>query len=352
MPLKERSNCGSDQRETPCADNATQKMLVSKRSKESLVSVIMRHDEREKLTESNGDYIRETISRRIKDSPWRFTNMLSIPLDVHEVSDTGKIGTKLFSMGPNEVKNMPHSSLRGHENICAMYRDRLRSEGSYLLLAPHKLHSHLKDISLGSVTYDEFGDTDYINVHADLPSVRIYNELPMAIDVYYTPREKYRHENPVKVGKKGNLWGTLVAQVNGRNLVDYRGGGNASVYFNNNYDGLRLGDNFTFAYKPTKTSEPIRLCTVEVKDNVMKNMYVGKIAAQGIKIGGGPDDIYAYSVDYEVSTGFPFYPAPEGSYATYNSQTRKVIQPRNAIQSDPLMFGGNPYDPRTVQFNL
>ena len=270
----------------------------------------------------------------VMNTPWKFTNLLPTPIILYAAKSPEQAPGKLLgTLEGRKTKYISADGLEDRDILYTMYKN--PSNGKlYIMLQPYVLHGNQRDIKLGSIVYDEYGTTNFKNTYADLPSVKIYNMLPMTIDVQYAP---FTHPT---------AFGPVVAKVAPFDEVGYMGGGDNSVYYDNNANGLRIGDQLKFSYsvggRSSKGVPSVNYLTVTVKDNFMKNLYVGKIDAGGYR---GPDsDVFAYSAEKADTIGVTYYEPVGGvaggvsTYAVSDSKSKTIINPQALHVKIPFLY--------------
>jgi hypothetical protein len=243
------------------------------------------------------DIAKHTRQSYLDGQPWKFVNLLPIPVKIYITSD-GKLShlanippreTYMASTGPQKG-----SVLRADDVIHVIYTS---TDGKdYEILRPESLIDDSRIVNIGSIVYDE-KHNNYFNSHNDISGIRINNRLSMPIEIYY---------HNMKIG-----------ETMGDDGMDYNSGSKNSVYLDNNYKGFRLGDELKFVLKFNNKE----IGTVMLYDNYIKNIYVGVINQ---KFTPPSNDTFAYRIDSPSYTGITYFEPIGGSYTTHKTNPRAL----------------------------
>lgn len=177
------------------------------------------------------------------------------------------------------------------------------------LVLPYTVHGHIRDIRIGGVEYSEAaGSAQNSSLDSDVSGLLIHNMLRIPLDIYFRSRDSSVSDEF-----------TLVAQVGAYDGRGYHGGSGGIMFFDNDRDGLRIGDQIGFGFSLTGLSRKPAFW-VTIHDNHAHHLYVGKV------VGGyrGPhNDIYAHDIDRTVTSGYTWY-VPMGNGETYKTHPWRV----------------------------
>ena len=247
------------------------------------------------LNSTIGDDLRKNSTQSQENKVWTIINILPIKLHLYrEVAWTEEIIDLGIIQGRSKILFSP-AQFNDGDKLLVVYEQSNTSTSSNKeiipFFEPYTLRPFYKDIYLGAVEYRS--SDGHLQVQAsnwDLRGVNLHNKLLVPIDVYY----------------KGNL----VVQMYGNDGMTYLGGSAATVYFDNNREGLNFGDALTF--KLSLPNDNTELFTVTIDDIHCQEIYIGTISCNFV----GPNpDTFAYSVDRDVWTGITYY-KPIGGYRT------------------------------------
>ena len=259
----------------------------------------MENDSDSKLSGFNYDRIKETPDSVFRNHskfvqrnhPWTIQNLLPSRFNLYYQPQFSTKTEFLGKIESQEKKTFPPSKFTDGGKLIVMY-PWIRQNGlqeETLAMPPHVFQSQWKNIKIGDVVYRSWdGGRQYFTSYADFSGIMLHNELMFPLNVYY----------------KGNL----VGQLGARDGMTYLGGSGASLYFDNDRDGLNIGDKLTFGYSMPGNSS--LMFTVTLNDNHAYHVYVGKISV------GEPElmpDRYAYNVNTPTVTGYTYY-IPIGRY--------------------------------------
>ena len=251
------------------------------------------------------DFASRSFPGHGRDSvPVQFKNILPYPVTVSRWDPETGSSTLVFIVRPNSAQVLdqygPEDEFLFHLPIPraggpAAFSEESMGRFTMALLKTQRLSPFTSTVEIGSIQYDEYtADLTYHNISSDISGVRIFNHLPLQLQVYYG--------------------GRLVARVNPKvqgsisTRDGYLGGSSNSVYFDNSGgQGLFVGDELTFRLggKP--------YATVKLVDQFGKHIHVGLITDRYPQ--PPPPDMHTYALDTEPITGLTFYrpqhPGPE-----------------------------------------
>ncbi len=252
-----------------------------------------------RLSETMGDVMREKSARNQRYKDWTIINMLPTDLQMFykkKYTDDLKF---LTSLPARVKKSFKPDMFEDEDELYAFHAT--DGKPNLLFMPPYTMRDFLKDIKVGTVVYDSnWAQEKYQVSYSDIAGIRIHNMLRVPLDIYYN-----------RLDGTGPQPDQIVAQVRAYDGLSYLGGGGASIFFDNDRDGLNFMDEISFKYSlPGKKGK--YMITIALNDNQMNDVYVGMI-------NGGheppPIDTYAYSVDKPVWTGYTYY-VPIGGYRT------------------------------------
>nr|QBK85448.1 MAG: hypothetical protein LCMAC101_00350 [Marseillevirus LCMAC101] len=155
---------------------------------------------------------------------------------------------------------------------------------NYQAMQSYFLREFRKEINIGDVVY-EGTMTIYHSSESALPGIWIHNQLLFPLNIYYG--------------------GHLVSQIGAYDGMNYLGGSRASIWFDNQRQGLAFDAPITLAYSlPESEGTSEFLFSVFLYDAKMKNMIVGVINGNP---DGPPPGNAVYSIDEPVYTGITYY---------------------------------------------
>ena len=227
---------------------------------------------------------------------WKFNNKL--PSDFHLYVKPGytlmvnDVVNYLGKLPANGTLKFAPDTFKTGDLLIVVFKHLDQSDLSagyknYQAMQPYSLREFQKEVNIGDVVYDGGSVTpsSYLSSSSSLPGVWIHNELLFPLDIYYD--------------------GQLVSQIGAYDGMTYQGGSMASIWFDNQRQGLKFEAPITLAYSIPKTPGTSRLLfSVFLFDNKMRNMYVGVINGN---TDGPPPDTFAYSIDRPVHTGITYY---------------------------------------------
>jgi len=260
-----------------------------------------------KLQYQNGDVQRTLSSNYQTENPWVIVNMLSINVEIM-LSRMNEKPEYLLSLKPNEKKEL--NILQDEDQLIVCYRTKNNNLVPFLL--PYVVRSFWKKIVVGAVEYSSDGGKAEVQASFwDMRGVWIHNMTFAPLNIYY----------------KNNL----VAQVYAYNGTGYMGGGASMVYFDNDREGLNLGDELSFSFS-VNGMETKRMVVI-LDDTECLSIYVGKVLGSAInsrisvgRIGDtaekpeawGPEpDFGVFRINNPSYTGVTYYESGKEQYRTY-----------------------------------
>lgn len=260
--------------------------------------------DRFRLRATQDDILRQRSEDAQRNDPWILKSMLPNHLEVyHEPYLSGR-QFHLVTLKPYEQIQYPPDRFSTRDQLFVYIKG---EDGKLnLFLEPYTMWNIWKYVQIGTAGYRS---TDgHLQVQAsnwDLRGIMLHNKIRAPLDVYY----------------KGNL----VAQMYAYDGMTYLGGSAASVYFDNDREGLNFGDEISFRYSLPGEKGKF-LYKIIIDDTQTQDVHIGDITG-GVR---GPDaDNAVYRVDQPTYTGVPFY-RPIGRYnseETYSLQTLGALYP-------------------------
>ena len=252
-----------------------------------------------------GDELRHASVVAQTNVIWKFNNKL--PSDFHLYMKPGStlmVNDVVYGLGKlpaNGTLKFAADTFKTGDLLIVLFKhldqhDLAAGYKNYQAMQSYSLREFQKEINIGDVVYTGNSLTPSIGLSPfnPIPGIWIHNELLFPLNIYYG--------------------GNLVSQIGAYDGMTYMGGSRASIWFDNQRQGLGFEAPLTLAYSiPESEGGAELLFTVFLYDNKMRNIYIGVINGNP---DGPPPDTVAYSIDKPVHTGITFY-TPTG-----NSQTR------------------------------
>lgn len=248
-----------------------------------------------------GDELRRASIIAQTNINWKFINKL--PSDFHlyvKPGSTLMVNDVVYGLGKlpaSGTLKFAHDTFKTGDLLIVLFKhldqhDLAAGYKNYQAMQPYSLREFQKEINVGDVVYTDNSLTSSASISAFNPisGIWIHNELLFPLNIYYG--------------------GNLVSQVGAYDGMSYLGGSRASMWFDNQRQGLGFEAPLTLAYSlPESEGGTEILFTVFLYDNKMRNIHVGVINGNP---SGPPPDTVAYSIDEPVHTGITFY-TPTGN---------------------------------------
>ena len=234
--------------------------------------------------------------------------MLSVDVDVlmERVNQNSRFLTTLKS---GEQKGFSYDTLHDGDQIMVCYRTK---DGLVPFLLPYKVRNFWKKITIGAVEYSSDGGQAEVQASFwDMRGIWIHNMTFSPMNIYYKNR--------------------LSAQIFAYNGTGYMGGGASTIYFDNDREGLKLGDELSFSF--SVNGMETKKMVVILDDIECLSIYVGSVlggSTQSRTIVGrrgdsaitpeawGPEqDFGVFRVGRPSYTGVTYYESDKEQYKTY-----------------------------------
>jgi len=239
------------------------------------------------------DELRRDSAMAQKNIIWKFNNKL--PTDFHlyvkpgytlGVNDLVDYWGKLPANGT--VKFAPDAFKTGDLLIVVFKylnkNDLAKGYQNYQAMQAYSLLEYQKEINIGDVVTDDSSSITH-GTGNPIPGVWIHNQLLFPLNLYYG--------------------GHLVSQLGAYDGLNYLGGSEATIWFDNQRKGLAFDAPITISYSlPESAGISETPFSVFLYDVQIKNMFVGVI--NGNPAGPGPGGA-SYSIDEPVHTGITYY---------------------------------------------
>lgn len=241
-----------------------------------------------RLRGTQDDILRQRSAQAQRLNKWVLINMLPNHLVIYHQPYLQE-ANYLTDLQSRQTLEYPYDKFGDRDVLYVFVRD--ESGKLHLFLEPYVMWNIWRMIQIGTVGYRS---TDgHLQTQAsnwDMRGVMLHNKTRFPLDVYY----------------KGNL----VAQMYAYDGMTYLGGSAASVYFDNDRQGLNFGDELTFRYSLPGEGNSKFLYSITLDDTQAQDIHIGDITG-GIR---GPDpDNAVYRVNEPVFTGITYY-RPVGRY--------------------------------------
>lgn len=181
---------------------------------------------------------------------WEIRNGLPFEIYIYNIGSCSG-PTFITKIDPKQSELFGHGHFSEGDKIIACYR----SEFLRPLTVPYKISENYKKITIGASSY--FSGSGHSEVQAsnwDIRGVWLNNFLSIPLDIFY----------------KGNL----VARVFGYDGNTYLGGGSSSIYFDNDREGLNVGDTVDIYHSEYKGQ---KLFSLLINDEQFLNVDIGII---------------------------------------------------------------------------
>lgn len=207
-----------------------------------------------------GDFLRGISTITQENDNWIIKS--NLPTTIHLfLKRRNEEDMKKFSViPPLKAVSFPSSTFSDFDELHAYYIPGFSPKEFVMLMPPHTLRSFYKTITLGGVTYStEQGHNEFQRSGADLSGVWLENNLAIPLTVFYQ--------------------GLPVVHLDMFDGLSYLGGSRSIVRFDGyNSNGLKYGDQFTFAYRNAAGID-VNLFTVTITDVNCRRMSIGVITA-------------------------------------------------------------------------
>ena len=243
----------------------------------------------EKLIWQNGDVQRNVSKNTNVWINWRLINKLSLTIEVL----VEKLGTKypqhLIKLASGEEKEIPVDILSEGDILYAC----VNIQGRHPLLLPYTIRNVWKMITFGAITYSSDGGHNEVQAsNWDLRGIWIHNKMFAPLNIYYK--------------------GRLAAQIGSYNGTTYLGGGASTIYFDNDREGFKFGDEISFSLSVPGMEQ--KRMKVILNDIECLSIFVGEVSGG---IWGPNPDFGVYNVNKPSYTGITYYESGKEQYRTY-----------------------------------
>lgn len=180
---------------------------------------------------------------------WVLSNLLPITVDVFSTKQYENTTEKVGTIKPFQTLSVPNGIMSAEDTIIATYN-------GVPLTDKYTLHLHQPLVEIGATTYSFRNGTgaNYAST-GDISSVFLYNKLYLPINVYHNDR--------------------LVAQLDANDDMSIHGGSGSKLIFSNGFQGVNLGD--TFSFQLAVVGMPQNKMSVTVNDIQTQVIHFGTI---------------------------------------------------------------------------
>lgn len=207
------------------------------------------------ISNTEADRYKSARTRRMASTPWQFENVTPFELQLNfapfhadaAAPNTDFTSQVLGTLAPRETRSFMHDS--AGRVLGAGGQIGVVAPGRYL--SAYVLDPQYKLVRLGAAVGDAGGiGENYHNLHADISGVYIHNRFAFPLEV------KYR--------------GNVVGHIGPYDGMNFLGGSNATLYFDNAGAGLSYMDTITFS----QLGGPF-LYRIQLNDTKLENIHVG-----------------------------------------------------------------------------
>lgn len=236
--------------------------------------------------------------RNMMGRPWMIKNILPMRIHLYVIREGRQIFIK--AINANSTKNLGPTTLKNGDFLLSMYL----SQGTLFNVTPsYKVFDRYRDIIIGNVVYDDVGSRglSYSAMsHVDMYGVRLINHLSSNIKIYF---------NKNLVGR--------IAKTDG---TGYMNGSPSTMYFDNNGNGLRLGDVVTIKIEMKLGGKNVDLDYISfvIRDQYTVNVHIGRtwhIDSSSMVM----YDNQSYRVDTDNYLGITYYEPVTAYYTQPNN---------------------------------
>lgn len=215
------------------------------------------------VSETNADELQYLHNRMNEHSPIEVRNLM--PFDVHLMHtlpyrDEYYLITILPKFYDTDIYKDERGNVIMHNStITAFYV----LDGKLQQFIPkHIVKNHSRRLIIGASTYDLFGDTDYHNSYADIPTLRLKNMFYFPVNIYYTRKLGTKSVLVVKMASRNGASGASKSE-------------SWDIIFRNHGNGFMIGDKIGIGL--CGDNKPFYELTLT--DPLIKNLYIGMISS-------------------------------------------------------------------------
>ncbi len=235
-------------------------------------------------------HVNNNILSTVKNLPFGTSNKTTVDKIKDDVVNVRKF-VKIIKPKDNVIFD---KSQFNHGDIVMGY---IKYKNRFIqFLKPHYIDHNNKLITIGSSIYKSLGTSlESQTSYADISGVWIFNHLMVPLNIYYKGRLAAQIDGHSKIReydeKNSKYFGYHF--MRNFNVDSYFGGSSSQLYFDNNRNGLNLGDELIFTFS-SKFFKDLKLFSIILTDNHNKRIDIGLISAVG---DGKYADTFSYGVD-------------------------------------------------------
>lgn len=193
-----------------------------------------------------------TSQLQLSQNQWRFENQLPVRVYLSHQPFEKSPALPLGSIEPHESMTIKEFIKDG--DILFVTMDHPNQRGVvFQALPPFYFLNHQRNVMIGSVTYDDWSDRSYKNLHGQISGLRFHNYLPWEVDIHF----------------KGNK----VVRLPGAPLNQ-----NITAYFDNQMHGFNMDDKFQI-YGGWNRDNKKLLYEITIPYPEIYNIYIGKVTS-------------------------------------------------------------------------